>query len=220
MSETNLPELKDSKTQAAPTTTPQALAWHDRSLWMSSRDLRRIYQIDPQTWTLRAQYETPGIPWAAVSTGDSLWFTLGEGEEDDRYLRRFVPGQGFTESDRIACPELTGSYLSYDGKHLFLSQWYQHRILELDKRGEILREIPIGAEICGHVFVNGVFYVLRGTEQGDESWRLACVDARGKDIEIKDLARVPFRARSLTFDCTRFWSNHRAADETVSFLLP
>jgi len=131
MSETNLPELKDSKTQAAPTTTPQALAWHDRSLWMSSRDLRRIYQIDPQTWTLRAQYETPGIPWAAVSTGDSLWLTLGEGEEDDRYLRRFVPGQGFTESDRIACPEFTGSYLSYDGKHLFLSQWYQHRILEL-----------------------------------------------------------------------------------------
>ena len=58
----------------------------------------------------------------------------------------------------------TGSYLSYDGQHLHLSQWYKKLILRLDERGNILREIDVGAEICGHTFVDGMIYVLRGEE--------------------------------------------------------
>jgi len=38
--------------------------------------------------------------------------------------------------------------------------------------------------------------------------------------EVKDIAVVPFACRSLTFDGERFWANHRAADEIVSFRLP
>ena len=33
-------------------------------------------------------------------------------------------------------------------------------------------------------------------------------------------AAVPFAARSLAFDGAKFWSNHRVANETVSFTLP
>lgn len=186
---------------------------------MGSRDLRRIYRIDATTWTVLEETEAPGIPWAAVSTGDHLWFTLGEGPEDDRYLRRYVPGKGFSETERIACPEFTGSYLSYDGEHLYLSQWYKYRILKLDLDGTILREIAIHAEICGHVFVDGLIYVLRGTEQGDEDWCIACLDPRQETPEIKDLARVPFPCRSLTWDGKEFWTNHRAANEIVSFAI-
>ncbi len=187
---------------------------------MGSRDLRRIYAIDAATWTLIQEMEAPGIPWAAVSTGDDLWFTIGEGPEDDRYLWRYVAGKGFSPTDRIPCPDFTGSYVSYDGEHLYLSQWYKHRILKLDSGGNILREIAIDAEICGHVFVDGLIYVLRGTEQGDEDWRIARLDPRQDTPEIADLARMPFPCRSLTFDGENFWTNHRAAGEIVSFAMP
>ena len=220
MSTSTLPAVADEKAHPSPAITPQALAWHDGTLWIGSRDLRRIYVMQPEGWVLREELDAPGIPWAAVSTGDGLWFTLGEGADDDRYLRRFLPGRGFSEKERIACPDFTGSYLSYDGAHLYLSQWYKQRILKLDPQGEILRAYDIGAEICGHTFVDGMIYVVRGTEQGEEEWRLAHFDPRVENPTVEDLARVPFRARSLAFDGDRFWSNHRAADTIVSFSLP
>ncbi|MBA2241930.1 MAG: hypothetical protein H0W04_03430, partial [Chthoniobacterales bacterium] len=111
--------------------------------------------------------------WAAVSIGDALWFTLGEGADYDRYLRRCVPGRGWSENERIVCPEFTGSYLSHDCEHLYLSQWYEHRILKLGRNGDVLRAFDNGAEICGHTFVDGMIYVLRGTEQAGDHWRLA-----------------------------------------------
>ena len=204
----------------SPAVTPQALAWHSNSLWMGSRDLRRIYVIDVKTWTVLEEMEAPGIPWAAVSTGDVLRFTIGEGPDDDRYLRAYVRETGFSKTDRIACPEFTGSYLSYDGDHLYLSQWYKHRILKLDAGGNILRVINIGAEICGHVFVDGLIYVLRGVEKPNEDWRIARLDPRQETPEVEDLAHVPGQCRSLTFDGANFWTNHRAANEIMSFALP
>jgi hypothetical protein len=187
---------------------------------MGSRDLRRIYAIDAKKWTVLEEREAPGIPWAAVSTNGTLRFTIGEGPNDDRYIRRFIPNVGFPEKDRIACPEFTGSYLSYDGEHLYLSQWYKHRILKLDESGDIMRIIDIGAEICGHVFVDGLIYVLRGTEQDGESWTIAQLDPREEKPDTKDIAVVPFACRSLTFDGELFWTNYRADDTIVSFVLP
>jgi len=204
----------------SPAPAPQALAWDGNKLWMGSRDLRRIYVIDPKTWEMLDEKEPPGIPWAAVATNGTLRFTIGEGPNDDRYIRRFVPDVGFSEADKIACPEFTGSYLSYDGENLYLSQWYKHRILKLDGNGNIVRVIDVDAEVSGHAFVDGMVYVLRGTEQNGESWTIARLNPREEKPEVKDIAIVPFACRSLTFDGTNFWSNHRAANEIVSFALP
>lgn len=219
MSVQTLPAISERRRLPSPALTPQALAWHGDALWMGSRDLRRIYGIDGKTWTVFEETEAPGIPWAAASAGQDLWFTIGEGPEDDRYLRRYLPGKGFSETERIPCPEFTGSYLSYDGSHLYLSQWYKHRILRLDASGNIRRVIDIGLEICGHVFVDGLIYVLRGTEQGNEDWRIARLDPRNEIPAIEDLAQVPFPCRSLTFDGESFWTNHRAAGEIISFAI-
>lgn len=216
----DFPLIVERQRLPSPATTPQALTWDGKMLWMGSRDLRRIYQIDREKWAVGEEREAPGIPWAAVSAAGALWFTLGEGPDDDRYLRRYLAGEGFSETERIACPDFTGSYLSYDGEHLHLSQWYKHRILKLDGKGNILREIAIDAEICGHVFVDGLIYVLRGTEQGEGDWRIARLDPREETPRIEELARVPFQCRSLTFDGERFWTNHREADRIVSFTLP
>jgi hypothetical protein len=214
-----LPIITERERLPSPAPTPQALTWHGGELWMGSRDLRRVYRLERKNWRVTEESEAPGIPWAAVSAGSALWFTLGEGPDDDRYLRRYVVGEGFSE-ERIACPEFTGSYLSYDGDHLYLSQWYKHRILQLDAKGNIVREIPIHAEICGHVFVESLIYVLRGTEQGEGDWRLARLDPSESTPRVEELARVPFQCRSLAFDGKNLWTNHREADRIVCFSMP
>ena len=215
-------QISERRRLPSPAVTPQALAWDGKSklLWMGSRDLRRVYAIDPAKWVVVKETEAPGIPWAAVSTNGSIRFTIGEGTNDDRYIRSFGPNTGFSDAEQIACPEFTGSYLSYDGESLYLSQWYKHRILKLDAKGNVLRAIDVGAEISGHTFVDGMIYVLRGTEQNGESWTIARPDLSEETPEMKDLATVPFACRSLTFDGEHFWSNHRAANEIIAFSLP
>jgi hypothetical protein len=212
-------QIIEKSRQRSPAVTPQALAYHKGVLWMGSRDLRRIYALDVKSWSVTEETDAPGIPWAAVSTNDVLRFTLGEGPEDDRYVRSYDPAKGFGH-DRIACPDFTGSYLSFDGNYLYLSQWYKQRILKLDAGGNILREINVGAEICGHVFVDGLIYVLRGVEKPNEIWHIARLDPGQETPKVENVARVPFESRSLTFDGTNFWSNHRAANEIISFQLP
>ncbi|HEV3099263.1 MAG TPA: hypothetical protein VGY75_06080 [Candidatus Udaeobacter sp.] len=220
MGNVKIPTIIERGRFPSPAPAPQALAWDGRKLWMGSRDLRRIYVIDPQKWEVLDEKEPPGIPWAAVATNGTLRFTIGEGPNDDRYIRRFAPETGFSEQDKIACPEFTGSYLSYDGDHLYLSQWYKHRILKLDANGKIIRVIHIGAEVSGHAFVDRMIYVLRGTEQTGESWTIARLDPRKEKPEVKDIAVVPFACRSLTFDGELFWSNYRTKDTIISFVLP
>jgi hypothetical protein len=215
-----LPTIIERGRFPSPAPAPQALAWDGNKLWMGSRDLRRIYVIDPKKWEVLAEKEPPGIPWAAVATNGTLRFTIGEGPNDDRYIRRFVPDVGFSEADKIACPEFTGSYLSYDGENLYLSQWYKHRVLKLDANGNIVRVIDVDAEVSGHAFVDRMVYVLRGTEQNGERWTIARLNPREEKPEVKDIATVPFACRSLTFDGANFWSNHRAANEIVLFALP
>jgi sugar lactone lactonase YvrE len=204
----------------SPATTPQALAWDNRNktMWMGSRDLRRIYAIDPENGTVLKQQEAPGIPWAAVAVNSELRFTIGEGADDDRYIYRYTPADGF--SKMFACPDFTGSYLSFDGKNLYMSQWYNKRVLKFDSEGGVVREIDVGAEICGHTFANGSLYILRGQEQPNEDWRIARVNLKEERPQVDDIAVVPFACRSLTFDGELFWSNYRAKDRIISFALP
>jgi hypothetical protein len=82
----------------------------------------------------------------------------------------------------------------------------------------------VGAEVCGHTFVDGTLYVIRGRENKDmpgksEEWRIARRDPSA-GARIEDVAAIPFASRSLTFDGDHFWSNHRAANKTICFTLP
>jgi hypothetical protein len=51
------PQINEKHRLASPATTPQALAWDrgNRQLWIGSRDLRRIYAIDPENGTVLKQ---------------------------------------------------------------------------------------------------------------------------------------------------------------------
>ena len=215
-------ELANVTRRPALTKTPQALAWDGEMLWLSSRDLGTFYKVDVAQWKIASEIDPPGIVWAGVRTGDGWRFTIGKGLNDDRYVYRYADDEGFTKL--FACPDFTGSYLSFDGTHCYLSQWYKGEIHQIDDAGRIQRTIQVGAEISGHTFATGQLYVVRGKENRDqpgkaEEWRIARVDQRNGDVHVEDLAEVPFASRSLTFDGEKFWANHRAANETVSFSL-
>jgi hypothetical protein len=202
----------------SPTVTPQALAWDGNYLWLSSRDLGTLYKIDIGRWKTVQEIDPPGTVWAGVSSGNgNMCFTIGKGLNDDRYIYRYTPEGGF--SKMFACPELTGSYLSFDGKNLYMSQWYNKRVLKFDDKGDVIREIDVGAEICGHAFANGSLYVLRGQERPNEAWRIARLNPQEETPAVEDIAIVPFASRSLTFDGELFWSNYRAKDTIISFAL-
>lgn len=215
-------EISEVERHPSPVLTPQALAWDGEQFWLSSRDLGTLHKLDRKTLKIVAEVDPPGVIWAGVRTDDGWRFTIGKGLNDDRYVYRYSETEGFTKL--FACPEFTGSYLSFDGAHLYLSLWYKGEIHQVDDSGTIHRTIDIGAEICGHIFAKGMLYVLRGRENNDvpgkgEEWRIARVELRESTPRIEDLASVPFASRSLAFDGRKFWSNHRAANQIVSFTI-
>ncbi|HEV3156730.1 MAG TPA: hypothetical protein VGZ00_05230 [Candidatus Baltobacteraceae bacterium] len=203
----------------SPAPAPQALAGDGATLWIGSRETKRIYGIDSHSGVVFEEAVAPGVPYGAVVTGDALRIVSAEGPDDDRFIRRYVIGHGFKNSELLTCPDNTGSYIGFDGESLYLSQFYVRRILQLDAKAAIVREIPVSAQIAGFVFVNSLIYVIRGDENTC-NWRLARIDPRRPNEVPVDLAKIPFQARSLTFDGTRFWTNHREANTIVAFAKP
>jgi outer membrane protein assembly factor BamB len=204
----------------SPAPKPQSIAFDGDTLWMGSRETRRLYALDPNTWTVREEAAAPGTPWGMTVVGDELRVLLGVTEDDNRVIRRFVPGHGFKSTDTLPCPDDTGSQLSYDGDRLYVSQWYNKRILALDETGAVGTTVPVPHGICGQVIVNGRFYCITTDDEDGGAYWLTRVDARGETIASEDLAVVGFRARGLAYDGERFWTNHREADQIVAFKAP
>ncbi len=200
----------------SPAPRPQALAFDGEKLWIGSIETDRLYAINPQQWTLIEEDRVPGKPWGMTVIGDELRVVCGVGEDDDRIIRRYVPGHGFKTQGVIECPDATGSQLSYDGTYLYLSQWYKRRILGLDERGNIVRRIEVPHQICGQCYVDGNFYLVTTDDEETDEYFLTRVNANGA-YKSEDLARIPFAARALAYDGTRFWTNHREANQIVAF---
>lgn len=212
-----LPAIDELQRIPSPAPAPQALACDGHQLWMGSLATHRIYGIDAHTGRVFEEGIAPGRPIGAVVTGDALRVVTGE-TDDDRCIRRYIFGHGFKTSERVSCPEATGSFLGYDGEWLYLSQWYNNRILQIDSAGGIHKVIAVGAQISGFVFIDGMIYLARGEE--DVEWRIARINPHVADPVAEDLATVPFELRSLAYDGSRFWTNHRSENQIVAFALP
>ncbi|HEY2474286.1 MAG TPA: hypothetical protein VGI19_05735 [Candidatus Cybelea sp.] len=209
-------DVKESLRLPSPAPRPQSLAFDGEKLWMGSIETSRLYALDPRQWTVIEEDQAPGKPWGMTVVGDELRVIVGEGDEDDRIIRRFVPGHGFKKHDALPCPDDTGSQLSYDGSWLYVSQWYNKRILGLDDFGKIVREIDVPRGICGQCYVDGTFFVLTTDDEESKDYYVGKVTQNGKG-SYEDLARVPFAARALAYDGSRFWTNHREANQVVAF---
>lgn len=201
----------------SPAPAPQALAFDGEHLWLGSWETQRLYGIDPHHFTVFEEANAPGKPVGAVCVGDELRLVCSEGSEGDRFIRRFIPGHGFKEHDRISCPEHTGSFLAFDGTHLWLSQRYNKRVFKLDAEYRVTAAVEIGAEVLGVAWVEGALYA--STWHGKEG---GCAIVRVADIDtglIDTVASMPFAAISLTHDGSRFWTNDPRTTSLVAFNL-
>jgi hypothetical protein len=203
----------------APCPQPWGLACDGTDLWIGSIETNRLYGVRALQGTLFEETEAPGRPMGLTVTGDALRVVMSEGDDGDRYIRRYVMGKDF-KSERIACPDLTGSFLAYDGDRVFLSQRYLQRILELDEAGSIQRAIAVPRQITGMVIVGGRFYAITTVDRESTDYRLLCIDARKDEPEIQELATIPFIARSLGFDGSKFWTAVPDSNEIVAFAKP
>lgn len=185
---------------------------------MGSLETCRLYAIDPVHWTVREEAQAPGKPYGLTIMGDELRVLCGEGEDDRRVIRRFIPGHGF-RGEAIACPDDTGSQLAFDGDRLYVSQWYNQRILSLDAAGNVGTTIATPHGICGQVVAHGVFYALGTDDEDGGPYYVSRIDARNGSTKTEDLAIVNFAARALAYDGIRFWSNHRENHEIVAFTM-
>lgn len=213
-------DIREVSRRPAPFARPQSIALDGSSMWIGSIETEKIYQLDPDSLAVRAQSDAPGKPWGMTFVNGELRVICGETDEDNRVIRRFVPGSGFRTGDAIRCPDDTGSQLGFDGHRLFVSQWYNRRLLGLDDDGTVRETIEVPHQICGQTIVDGAFYLMTTEDETTNDYWLTRVTRRDSDFEVVDLARVPFHARALAFDGRRFWTNHREAHEIVSFELP
>lgn len=202
----------------APCPAPQALACDDTTLWIGSAETHRIYGMNTQQGTVFEEAAAPGSPIGMTVTGDALRVVCAE-DDNARFIRRYVFGKDF-KSEKIACPDDTGSFLAYDGDRLFLSQRYLQRILELDDNGGVVRAITVPRQITGLVVVGGRFYATTCADSENNDYRLLRIDARQELPEIVELATFPFIARSIGYDGTKFWTNCRTENEIVAFSKP
>jgi hypothetical protein len=200
----------------SPAPKPLGLAFDGGTLWTASRETHRLYAIDAATWTVRDEAQAPGGPFGMTFVGDEIRVVIGHEENDhDRYIYRFIPGNGF-KSDRIPCPDLTGAHVAFDGDELFLTQASYRKILALDAHGNVGREIPLERTPLGMTIVEGRFHLITADEEF-ENLQHTVVDARGEVPKSETLASIPFDARGLTFDGSRFWTSHRDNNEIVAF---
>ncbi len=204
----------------SPAPRPQSVAFDGETLWMGSLETSRLYALDPLHWTVREETEAPGKPYGITVMGEELRVLLSEGPDDKRIIRRYIPGHGFKNNGAIACPDDTGSQLGYDGDRLYVSQWYNRRIISLDADGRIGTVIEAPHGICGQVIFGGAFYLLGTDDEESDEYFLSRIDARDGTAKADDIARVNFQGRGLAFDGTRFWSNHREKHEIVAFTIP
>jgi hypothetical protein len=211
-------EISELHRFPAPGEEPLGVAFDGKTLWVSCRESHRLYALDPATWTVGYEVQTPGAPFGVAVVGDELQVVIGFGEDDDdRYIYRFIPGQGFA-NDRIECPDRSGVHLAFDGDALFLSQAHNRRILALDGRGGVIREFRLGREPVGMTIVDGAFYLITG--ENFKNLQLTRVDTTGKTPVVSLLAAIPFVARGLAFDGKCFWTGSRSDNQIVAFEMP
>ncbi len=182
--------------------------------------MRRVYGISVASWTVFEENPAPGTPYSLTATGDGLTAVCGEPPDDDRYIRHYEIGAGFTDVPRKACPDFTGSYLAFDGKHLILTQWYKRRVLFLNRDFDVAHSVEAQHEICGAAFADGAVYLVTTDDEcTDDYWLSRVGEVDGRQTSF-DVARIPFKARSLAWDGSQFWTNHRERNEIVSFDFP
>jgi hypothetical protein len=211
--------ITELQRRASPFPKPQAIYAEGGTLWLSSRQTKKVYALDRSSWQ---------VTWeCAVPAGDTVWGITKVGEEfyvvcgvdavdvDSRRIRRLRPGVGFDPAFSLPCPDGMGSHLSHDGTSLVLSQWYPQKLISIGTDGKPGRVLEVPLQVVGQCFASGVFYLATTTNEESDDYFIERFDPATGGCEM--LAKLGFSARGLAFDGTNFWTNHREQNEIVAF---
>lgn len=167
---------------------------------------------------MRDEIVAPGKPYGLAALGDQLRVVVSlGGDDDDRYLYRLDPLQGFDLESKTPCPDLTGSYLAADETTLYLGQMHYRRILVLDGDIGVRREIKLPARCAGIGFGRADrFYMIAGDDEL-EHLQFGTLDISQNEPSFDALTPLPDEARSLAFDGARWWTSLRDLNEIASF---
>jgi sugar lactone lactonase YvrE len=205
--------VKELQRHPSPGPRPQPLAFYDGHLWMGSWDTDKVYAIDPQTWSVAHEFAAPGRPYGLAAFEKSLYAVIAL-DDDDRYLFACT-SRGFDLDSKTPCPEFTGSHLAADDSTLYLCQQGRQRILAIDSNATVRREIALPTRCAGFGF-GGEWFMISGDEEL-ENLSLARINLNEAAPTATPVASIPFDARALAFDGTKWWTSHRDADEIVAF---
>ncbi|GAC1313560.1 MAG: hypothetical protein NVSMB21_24820 [Vulcanimicrobiaceae bacterium] len=194
---------------------PQPLAFHGVTLYVGSRDTSHLYGIDPATRTIVDDVALPGPPFGLVSHGGELHVVVSVGDDDDRYLYRYVPGRPFNTEQRVELPERHGSNLASDGRTLYLVQATNSRIVALASDGTIERAVALPTRVAGACFHEGTLYTITADEEF-EHLELAKLAIDASPASVTPIASISSDARSLAFGAGAWWTNYRDRSEIVS----
>ncbi|HVR45446.1 MAG TPA: hypothetical protein VMT95_02205 [Candidatus Binatia bacterium] len=208
--------IKETQRHPSPGGRPQPLAFHDGLLWIGSWDTGKLYGMDARQWAVKHEVDAPGRPFGLASLDGALRVVVAL-DDDDRYLFSFTPERGFDASSKTPCPDFTGSHLASDGASLYLCQQGKHRILELDDRGGIRREIALPTRCGGFAFrAPGDCRMLSADEDFDHL-TFARIDVNVGAPPAEPIAPINAEARALTFDGELWWTSYREENEVVAF---
>ncbi|HEY6325667.1 MAG TPA: hypothetical protein VIW73_04000 [Candidatus Cybelea sp.] len=208
--------IKETQRHGSPGGRPQPLAFHDGLLWIGSWETDKLYGIDAGQWTVKHEVDAPGRPFGLTSLDGALRVVVAL-DDDDRYLFRFTSDGGFDASSKTPCPDFTGSHLASDGSSLYLCQQGKRRILELDDRGGVRREIALPTRCGGFAFrAPGDCRMLSADEEFD-NLAFARIDLKQDAPAAEEIAAINAEARALTFDGELWWTSYRELNDVAAF---
>jgi hypothetical protein len=208
--------LRELNRRPSPAPRPHPLAHLHGLLWMGSWESDRIYAIDPESWQVRDDIEAPGRPYGLTAMGDELRVVVSLGKDDDRYLYRLDPKDGFDLDSKTPCPDLTGSFLAANDATLYLGQMTFRRILVMEGVG-VQREIALPTRCAGFGFGrHDRFYMISGDDEL-EHLQFGTLDIAQDRPQFESIRPLPDEARSLAYDGARWWTCLRDTNEIASF---
>lgn len=211
-------QIHEVQRRPAPAGRCQPLALFDGLLWTGSWETDRIYGLDPSTWSVVQDVPAPGKPYGIAALGEALHVVVSDGgEEDDRYLHRFTPREGFIADSKTACPQMTGSHIASDGKRLYLGQAHERRIVTLDAAYAVTQAFALSTRTGGFGFgPAGELYFLAADADFDNlTFGTLALKTGGSAFDA--IAPIDPGCRSLAFDGSVWYTSNREAGEVVTF---
>ena len=149
-------------TLKSPGPAPYGLAHDGEKLWVSDREDRKIYRVDPESGQILFGIAFDGELTGTAWDGSHVW----QADQISRTISRINPESGeIALAIKVDMPtgDVTGLSCEEDGLWYGLSRLGQARKVK-DEDGSFLKAFPTRADICGLVLVGKHLYFSEPSE--------------------------------------------------------